>query len=75
MSCDTYGLNCGQSSGNCGHNSQTLTFLDPEDTNDLLGADTQGSEYDFNDFTLPSQSQTSQLDSNLSQKNVFKPLV
>lgn len=42
--------------------SQTLTFLDEE--NDLIGADTQGTDFDFRDFTLPSQSQTqaSQLD-------------
>ncbi|WAR01019.1 RENT1-like protein [Mya arenaria] len=38
MSVDTYAPN-----------SQTLTFLDTEE--DLLGADTQGSEYDFTDFT------------------------
>lgn len=47
-----------------GPSSQTLTFLDTEET-ELLGADTQGSEYDFTDFTLPSQTQTqgqSQLD-------------
>lgn len=40
-----------------GPSSQTLTFLDIEET-ELLGADTQGSEYDFTDFTLPSQTQT-----------------
>lgn len=50
-----------------GPSSQTLTFLDTEEA-ELLGADTQGSEYDFTDFTLPSQTQTqgqtqSQLDS------------
>lgn len=46
-----------------GPSSQTLTFLDTEE-NDLIGADTQASEFDFRDFTLPSQSQTqaSQLD-------------
>lgn len=47
-----------------GPSSQTLTFLDTEET-ELLGADTQGSEYDFTDFTLPSQTQgqtQSQLD-------------
>jgi regulator of nonsense transcripts 1 len=46
-----------------GPSSQTLTFLDTEET-DLIGADTQGSEFDFTDFTLPSQSQTqaSQID-------------
>lgn len=43
--------------------SQTLTFLDDEE-NDLIGADTQGTDFDFRDFTLPSQSQNqaSQLD-------------
>lgn len=40
-----------------GPSSQTLTFLDTEET-EFLGADTQGSEYDFTDFTLPSQTQT-----------------
>lgn len=47
-----------------GPSSQTLTFLDTEEA-DLIGADTQGSEFDFADFTIPSQSQTqaSQLDS------------
>lgn len=48
-----------------GPNSQTLSFLDTEET-DLLGADTQGSDFDFTDFTLPSQTQSqtqaSQLD-------------
>jgi regulator of nonsense transcripts 1 len=62
MSIETYGHNCGP-------NSQTLTFLDPEEANDLLGADTQGTDFDFTDFTLPSQSQTSQLDHSLSQRN------
>lgn len=57
MSVDTYGPS-----------SQTLTFLDTEES-DLIGADTQGSEFDFTDFTLPSQSQTqaSQLDVGPSQ--------
>ena len=43
--------------------SQPLSFLEPEE-NDMLGADTQGSEFDFTDFTVPSQSQTlpSQID-------------
>ena len=36
--------------------SQTLTFLETEDVD--FGADTQGSEFEFNDFTLPSQTQT-----------------
>lgn len=44
-----------------GPSSQTLTFLDTEDT-DLIGADTQGSECDFTDFTIPSQTQASQHD-------------
>nr|CAI5854297.1 unnamed protein product [Callosobruchus analis] len=44
-----------------GPSSQTLTFLDTEDA-DLIGADTQGSECDFTDFTIPSQTQTSQHD-------------
>ncbi len=34
--------------------SQALTFFDPEE-NDLIGADTQGPDFDF---TLPTQSQT-----------------
>ena len=41
-----------------GPNSQTLTFLETDEAADLLGADTQGSEFDFNDFTLPSQTQS-----------------
>lgn len=44
-----------------GPSSQTLTFLDTEDA-DLIGADTQGSECDFTDFTIPSQTQASQLE-------------
>lgn len=36
--------------------SQTLTFLDTEEAD--FGADTQGSEYEFHDFTVPSQTQT-----------------
>ncbi|KAH3839137.1 regulator of nonsense transcripts 1-like [Dreissena polymorpha] len=55
-----------------GPNSQTLTFLDTEE--DLLGADTQGTDFDFNDFTLPSQTQSqtqaSQLDPAQSQSQV-----
>lgn len=39
-----------------GSSSQTLTFLDTEE-GELLGADTLSSEYDFTDFTLPSQTQ------------------
>ena len=53
-----------------GPSSQTLTFLETEET-DLLGADTQGSEYEFTDFTMPSQTQSqtqpTHLDSNASQ--------
>jgi len=42
-----------------GPSSQPLTFLDT----DLLGADTQGTDYDYTSFTLPSQpTQLSQLD-------------
>lgn len=42
-----------------GPSSQPLTFLDT----DLLGADTQGTDYDYTSFTLPSQqTQFSQLD-------------
>ncbi|CAH8444306.1 unnamed protein product [Dicrocoelium dendriticum] len=44
-----------------GPNSQALTFFDP-DENDLIGGDTQGPDYDCADFTLPSQSQTSQIE-------------
>ena len=67
MSCDAYGPS-----------SQTLTFLDPEDDADLLGADTQGSEFDkfdYDDLTLPSQTQSqtqpSQLDFGQSQSQVM----
>lgn len=61
MSVDTYGPS-----------SQTLTFLDTEEA-DLIGADTQGSEFDFTEFTLPSQSQTqaSQAESTPGQIQVF----
>lgn len=54
-----------------GPSSQTLTFLDTEEA-DLIGADTQGSEFDFADFTIPSQSQTqaSQLDSTVVQNQI-----
>ena len=46
-----------------GPSSQTLTFLDTED--DEIGADTQPDDYDFNEFTIPSQSQ-SQMESQVS---------
>ena len=36
--------------------SQTLTFLDTDEAD--FGADTQGSAYEFTDFTAPSQTQT-----------------
>lgn len=54
-----------------GPSSQTLTFLETEES-DLIGADTQGSQYDFTDFTIPSQSQTqaSQLDVSSNQIQV-----
>lgn len=50
--------------------SQSLTFLETEE-GDFIGADTQGSEFEFTDFTLPSQSQTqaSQHDHGLSSSN------
>ena len=64
MSVDTYGPN-----------SQALTFLDTEET-DLMGADTQGTEFDYTDFTLPSQTQSqtqaSQIETGQSQSQVGK---
>lgn len=51
------------------YNSQSLTFLDTED-NDLIGADTQGTDFDFRDFTLPQQSQT-QDNHSASQVNII----
>ncbi len=55
-----------------GPSSQALTFLETDET-DLLGADTQGSEFDFTDFTLPSQTQSqSQVDVGASQNKVLK---
>ena len=50
--------------------SQTLTFLDTEEAD--FGADTQGSEYEFHDFTVPSQTQTQ---SQVSQPESSQPLV
>lgn len=50
--------------------SQTLTFLDTEEAD--FGADTQGSEYEFHDFTVPSQTQTQ---SQASQPDASQPLV
>lgn len=58
-----------------GPSSQTLTFLDTEET-ELLGADTQGSEYEFTDFTLPSQTQTQgQTQSQLDNQVCYIPYV
>lgn len=59
-----------------GSSSQTLTFLDTEEHELIGGADTQGTDFDFRDFTIPSQSQTqaSQLDhttGGLSQVNSY----
>jgi len=53
-----------------GPSSQPLTFLDT----DLLGADTQGTDYDYTSFTLPSQqTQFSQLDGvGASQSQVMR---
>ncbi len=48
--------------------SQTLTFLETEEVD--FGADTQGSEFEFNDFTLPSQTQ-----SQIEHANSQPPLV
>lgn len=55
-----------------GPSSQGLTFLDTEET-DVMGADTQGDDYDFSEFTLPSQTQFSQMDAvqGHSQVNEF----
>jgi len=50
--------------------SQTLTFLDTEEAD--FGADTQGSEYEFHDFTVPSQTQTQ---SQASQAEQNQPAV
>lgn len=42
-----------------GPSSQTLTFLDTEE-NDLIGADTQASDFDYRDIALSSQTQQTQ---------------
>lgn len=52
-------------SQNYGPASQTLTFLETEEAD--FGADTQGSEFEFNEFTLPSQTQTQSQASQLDQ--------
>ncbi len=58
--------------GDVGTSSQ-LTFLDTDDL--IIGADTQATDFDFRDFTIPSQSQTqaSQSDhlAGSSQASVF----
>lgn len=41
-----------------GATSSQLTFLDTDDHDLILGADTQATDFDFRDFTIPSQSQT-----------------
>lgn len=56
-----------------GPSSQTLTFLDTEET-DLIGADTQGSEFDFTDFTLPSPSQTQASQHDATQTQSSQPV-
>ena len=53
--------------------SQTLTFLETDEVD--IGADTQGSEFEFNDFTLPSQTQTQSQASQLEQASHSQPLV
>ncbi len=54
-----------------GPSSQALTFLETDEAADLLGADTQGSEFDFTDFTLPSQTQSqSQIDIGIIKSQV-----
>lgn len=42
-----------------GPSSQTLTFLDTEES-DLIGADTQASDFDYRDIALASQTQPTQ---------------
>jgi hypothetical protein len=56
-----------------GPSSQTLTFLDTEEA-DLIGADTQGSEFDFTDFTLPSPSQTQASQHDATQTQSSQPI-
>lgn len=57
-----------------GPSSQGLTFLDTEET-DVMGADTQGDDYDFSEFTLPSQTQFSQMDAVQGHSQLDGPLV
>lgn len=58
-----------------GPSSQTLTFLETEEAADLIGADTQGSEFDFTDFTLPSPSQTQASQHDVTQTQSSQPVV
>ncbi|XP_035667154.1 regulator of nonsense transcripts 1-like isoform X1 [Branchiostoma floridae] len=53
-----------------GPSSQSLTFLETEENDLLMGADTQGTEFDFTDFTLPSQTQTQSQASQLEHQNL-----
>jgi len=54
--------------GHYGPSSQTLTFLDPEENGSLdIGVDSQGEDYQY-PFTMPSQSQQSQLEDSLRSK-------
>ena len=57
-----------------GPSSQTLTFLETED-HELIGADTQGSEFDFTDFTIPSQSQTQASQFDVAQNDISQAQV
>ena len=50
--------------------SQTLTFLETEEAD--FGADTQGDEYEFQDFTVSSQTHTQ---SQASQSETSQPIV
>ncbi|KAG4065353.1 hypothetical protein HA402_012298 [Bradysia odoriphaga] len=47
-----------------GDGGSQLTFLDTDDL--ILGADTQATDFDFRDFTIPSQSQTQASQSDLT---------
>ncbi|KAG7267922.1 LOW QUALITY PROTEIN: hypothetical protein CRUP_006672 [Coryphaenoides rupestris] len=56
-----------------GPSSQTLTFLDDAEETEWLGADTQGSQYEFTEFTLPSQSQSQSQTQNQQEPQVNGP--
>ncbi|KAK7086390.1 ATP-dependent helicase NAM7, partial [Halocaridina rubra] len=62
MSVDAYGPS----------SSQSLTFYDTEEADHLLGADTQGSEYEFN-LTLGSQQTQTQVDNHHLETNKTQP--